>query len=112
MIETLSSIEFWQNLRNIVIYPILAVTGLAWAIGFYLHYAFTGSISNRWAGRVGLSVAIFAMCGMSALSIAQRSGFSLMTTVIFTFGMAAPSAVMMWGTVWLLHQYLSARRHK
>jgi hypothetical protein len=111
MIEAMmSSVEFWQNLRYAVIYPVLTVTGIGWAIGFYLHYHYTGVTSDRWAGRAGLAVAVFAACGMAGLFVAQQSGFSILTTVVFTFGTLAVVGVMVWGSVWLLHHYLTRKR--
>lgn len=112
MKELLLSIDFWQNLRYVVIYPTLAVTGLAWAMGFYLHYHYTGIIGDRWAGRVGLAVFIFAVCGMVGLSLAQRNGYSIVTTMVFSAGMIILCGVMVWGAIWLLRHYMSVRGHK
>jgi hypothetical protein len=109
--DLLLSVEFWQNLRFALIYPVLAVSGTAWAIGFFLHYHFSGAPGDRWAGRAGIGVIAFAVCGMIGLIIAQRDGYSIVTTVIFSLGTIILCGVMVWGAIWLLHHYLSVREH-
>ena len=104
------SVEFWQNLRYAAIYPILAVTGLAWAIGFFVRHRFSGSPGDRWAGRMGLAIALFAVSGMVGLFLAQEGGFTIVTTIIFSAGTLFLCGVMIWGTASLLHYYLIANR--
>lgn len=112
MKELLLSPEFWQNLRYVLIYPVLLVTGLAWAIGFFLRYHYTKSIGDQWAGRMGLAVAVFAASGMIGLMLAQAGGFSVVTAIIFSSGTIFLCGVMVWGTAWMLRYYLTHREYK
>jgi hypothetical protein len=104
--DLLLSTEFWQNIRYIVIYPLLTVSGITWAIGFYLHYHFTKSHGDLWAARVGIGILILSISGMFGLFVAQRDGFSAVTSIFFSVGTIVLCGVMVAGAIWMLLHHL------
>lgn len=80
------TVEMLQDLRFLVIYPLLAVAGGAWALLSWMRYRQTGQASEVWSGLVALGVAIWGMAALLALWIASSAGFSLTTSALTTLG--------------------------
>lgn len=94
--------ETLQDLRYLVFYPLMATTGLFWAAVFLLRWRRGRCVGDFWAGMLALCVALWALAGVLALWIADRSGFSMITALAFTVGMLAPALALCAGTAVML----------
>lgn len=92
------SLEFWSNLR-LLLYPVITVGGMAWALGFWLRYRTTECDGDRWAGWLGAALVVLGLMGTGALAVSKQTGFTIVTTVMITVGVTAPAVVLMWGMV-------------
>ena len=95
---TVLSVDFWANVR-LLLYPVIAVGGMAWALGFWLRYRTTECAGDRWAGGLGAALVVLGLMGTGALAVSKQTGFTIVTTVMITVGVLAPAVVLMWGTV-------------
>lgn len=97
------TVEFWQTVRQLLLYPLLAVGGLAWALGFWTRYKSTHCAGDMWAGRMGAATAALGLMGTVSLWVATTTGgFSVRTTMMITLGVAAVALVLVWGALRLL----------
>lgn len=97
------TIEFWQTLRQVLLYPVLAVAGVAWALGFWLRWRSTDCAGDMWAGRLGAATAMLGLMGTVSLWVATAAGgFDVRTTTMITLGVAAVAVVLLWGALRLL----------
>lgn len=97
------TIGFWQTLRQVLLYPVLAVGGVAWALGFWIRWRSTGCAGDLWAGRMGAAAATLGLMGTVSLWMATATGgFSVRTTMMITLGVAAVAVVLVWGALRLL----------
>jgi len=87
-------IETLQQVRFMVLYPAIATFGLFWAAVFWLRFRRGRCVGDFWAGTLALAMALWALAGIGALWIADRTGFSEVTSLAFTLGMLAPALVL------------------
>lgn len=94
--------EFWTIVR-FLLYPVLLVFGVAWCVFFGRSYRRGRCASDGWAFWLGAAVALTGACGFGALMVAQITGFSSVTSGIFTLGTLAPTVVVVVGSaaIWL-----------
>jgi len=86
--------EALQQLRFVVLYPAIATFGLFWAAVFWLRFRRGRCVGDFWAGTLAMAMALWALAGIAALWIADRTGFSEVTSLAFTLGMLAPALVL------------------
>lgn len=96
------SAELLQQIRYVLIYPLMATTGLFWATVFLLRWRRGRCVGDFWAGVLGLAVAGWALAGVLALWLANRSGFSAATSLAFTLGLVGPAMALLMGTAVML----------
>ncbi len=98
--------ELWTEVR-LLLYPVLLVLGLAWAVLFWVQYQRAKMRTTLWAAWLGLAVSTLGASGFVALLMARRFGsFSSVTSGVLTVGLAiiatvlvagvAASGLMMW----------------
>lgn len=95
----MTKITFWQDLRYLALYPSLMVFGAAYAVLFYVRWRTSRCAGDRWSVRMGIALVVWGFSGFLALAIASRTGFSVLTTTIFTMGALAPAVVLIWGVL-------------
>lgn len=98
------TVDLLQQLRYLVLYPLLATTGLFWAVVFWLRWRRGRCVGDFWAGGLALAVAVWALAGVAALWIAGQSGFSMATSLAFTLGLLAPASALVMGTAVMLQR--------
>lgn len=91
----------WSTLRALL-YPVMIVGGLAWALGFWTRFRGSQCPGDMWAGRMGAAVALFGALSMAGLVLGRASGYGPSTAPLVTLGVAAMAAVLVWGALRLL----------
>lgn len=76
-------------IRQVLLYPLCIVLGLAWAFMFYYQYLHGGCWVNRCAAGLGLAISFMATMATVSLWISRTGGFSDLTSGIFAVGVAA-----------------------
>lgn len=94
--------ELLQQLRYVLIYPLMATTGLFWTAVFLLRWRRGRCVGDFWAGMLALCLAVWALAGVLALWIASESGFSTITSLAFTLGLVLPTLCLAAGTAVML----------
>lgn len=95
---------FLQDVRYLVLYPLMVVGGLAWLGAFFLRWRKTRCRGDLWLAVLAGSIAFWALFGLIALWVASSTGFNVTTSLAFTIGMMAPTMILAWGAVALLWQ--------
>jgi hypothetical protein len=93
--------ELWTSIRFLVIYPILATFGLAWAVMFFFRWRRYHCLGDGWAALLGLTIAIWAGGGLIATWVAGLTGYGATTSIIFTIGMFSTTGVLVVGVATL-----------
>lgn len=100
MIETFP----WQQFRQVFVYPVILVSGIAWGVVFLLQWR--ACVTRRFAtlmpAMLGFSLAIWAGLSTFALWIASLKGFSQYTSAMLTVGVLAPALVLASAVVYSL----------
>lgn len=101
--------EFWTQVRFLLLYPLLAVCGIAWCTVFFLRCKQTRCVGDQWAAAIGAALAIWALASISALLVSSTTGFGKMSSLIVTVGIAAPTAVL---AVFAVQMFLTGVRKR
>lgn len=88
------TIEALQDLRFLLIYPLLAVTGAAWAWLSWMRWRQYGMAGEFWSVLIALGLAAWGLLALVALWLADRSGFSLTTSLLATLGAVLTTAAV------------------
>lgn len=80
------TIEALQNLRFLLIYPLLSVTAAAWAWLSWMRWRQYGMAGEFWSVLIALGLAAWGLLGLAALWLAGRGGFTLTTSLLTTLG--------------------------
>lgn len=98
--------EFWTTAR-FLLYPIMLVCGLCWAILLLHRYRQARCAEVAWVAWLGVAVAIQGGAGFMSLLVSHFYGFGSLTSAIFTTGplvvtvVVASGAVAMLRSVWV-----------
>lgn len=101
----MTPLEFWTMAR-FLLYPVMLVSGLAWALFMLRYYRRTRCFDAAWSFWLGLAVAVQGASGFSALLVSRTQGFGSLSSGIFTVGAlavtvtVATGALAMWLTAW------------
>ena len=93
--------EMWQDVR-LLMYPVMIVGGIAWALGFWLRFKTTLAAGDKWAGRLGAAVALYGVLSMAGLILAREFGYGAQTAPLVSLGVVAIALVVAWGALQLL----------
>ena len=92
--------ELWTTIRFLLVYPVLATFGLAWAVMFFLRWRRYHCLGDGWAALLGLTITIWAGGGLISTWVAGTDGgYGAKTSVIFTVGMLGTAGVLIGGVV-------------
>lgn len=89
--------QFWQDLRFLIVYPFMFTFGFAWAVTFFIQQkrGFRSVVvANFWSAMLGFSLGMWALLGIIALWISDRTGFTVYTSFLFTLGSILPAIVL------------------
>lgn len=100
--------ETFTIIRMVIGYPLAAVGGLVWLLGFgaiwWVSPADSRNSAAGWSALTGAGVMAYGLTGLFALWLSDRIGFGPLTSGIFTGGQAALLCTTVAGAVWLLRQ--------
>jgi uncharacterized membrane-anchored protein len=92
-------VDMLQTLRLVFVYPVLTASGLVWLIGFYLRYRHTHCTGDRWSMLAGAAMLAMGAMGLIALWTAGLTGFSAITSGMFTVGLVIMAALGLVGAL-------------
>ena len=90
--------EFWTTVR-FMLYPVMLVCGLCWAILLLHRYRQARYAEVAWAAWLGVAVAIQGGAGFMSLLVSHFYGFGPLTSAIFTTGPLAVTVVVASGVI-------------
>lgn len=93
----MSALEFWTTVR-FMLYPVLLLFGLAWALFHWRLYRQARCAGDAWAVWLGLAIAINGGSGLASLMVVSAKGFSPVSSMVFTVGPATLTLVMVTAT--------------
>lgn len=92
-------VEFWSQLRFLVLYPVMTTFGLAWAVAFWLRWCRTHCPGDGWAALLGAGLACWSFAGILGLWLSRTSGFGSSTSLLFAVGAAVPAIILVAGVL-------------
>lgn len=95
-----------ENLQNIryLLYPVIAVAALGWAVMFWLRWYRWKLATDFWAAQIGMALATWAVLSIVALQIASSTGFSPQTALLLTLGVGILAIVLVAAVVIMLYR--------
>jgi len=94
----------WQQFRQVFVYPVILVSGIAWGVVFLLQWR--ACVTRRFAtlmpAFLGFALALWAGSATVALWIASLRGFSQYTSALLTAGTLMPALVLVSAVVYSL----------
>lgn len=88
------SVETLQNIRFLIIYPLLSVTGAAWAWLSWMRWRQYGMAGDFWSAQIAMGLAVWGLLALVALWLAGRTGFSYTTSLLTTIGGGLTAAAL------------------
>lgn len=92
----------WQDLRNVLIYPLLLAGGIAWALLFVARLRGCARVEAVLGIAIGLALAAMGALGLMALAVAHHLGpGSKPGSFVFFLAVSVPAAILVAGAAWL-----------